>query len=312
MEKSKKIMKSIIPHLEDPVVKNAVKVKARVIAYATEFLREQGFIELLPTIVSPLTDPLNHEVFNVRFDYYGTVYQLTQSMIFHKQLAVTAFERIFIVSPNIRLETEEKKDSGRHLFEFTQIDLEMKGAKREDVMDLIERLLLYVISGVKQKCREELECLGSSVKIPTMPFKKVRYLDALQTYGKDFEKILSEKSTEPFWLIDIPIEGREFYDKLSEDGRTLLDMDLILPQGYGEVLSGGEREHEYEQILKRMEYKGTSLEDFKWYLQIAEDERLVPSAGCGFGVERLTRYICSLPHVSLTRLFPKVPGMDWI
>jgi len=68
------------------------------------------------------------------------------------------------------------------------------------------------------------------------------------------------------------------------DGRTLLDMDLILPQGYGEVLSGGEREHEYEQILKRMEYKGTSLEDFKWYLQIAEDERLVPSAGCGFGI----------------------------
>ncbi|OAA32533.1 tRNA synthetase class II (D K and N) [Kosmotoga arenicorallina S304] len=312
MEKSGRISEKVIPHLSNPIVRNAVKVKASVIAYATEFLRKKGFVELLPTIVSPLTDPLNHEVFNVRFDYYGTEYQLTQSMIFHKQLAVTAFERIFIVSPNVRLETVEKKDSGKHLFEFTQIDLEMKEAKREEVMDLIENLLVYVISGVKQSCKKELEFLGSDMKVPSIPFRKVKYMDAFQEYGGDFEEILSKRAAEPFWLIDIPIGDREFYDKLSEDGQTLLDMDLILPGGFGEVLSGGEREHDYEQILRRMEYKGTSIEDFSWYLQIAEEEGLVPSAGCGFGVERLTRYICNLSHVSLTRLFPKVPGMDWI
>ncbi|AKI97386.1 asparagine synthetase A [Kosmotoga pacifica] len=312
MEKSLGITEKVMKHLENPVVQKAVKVKAEVIARATEFLREQGFVELLPTIVSPLTDPLNHEVFNARFDYYGTIYRLTQSMIFHKQLAVTAFDRIFIVSPNVRLETEDKKDSGRHLFEFTQIDLEMKGAKREVVMNLIEELLVYVISSVKRSCSEELRALGSEVKVPAIPFKKVKYLEVLKEYGKDFEKILSERATEPLWLVDIPINNREFYDKLSEDGQTLLDMDLILPQGFGEVLSGGEREYDYERILMRMEYKNTDRNDFEWYLRIAEDGGLVPSAGCGFGVERLTRYICNLPHVSLTRLFPKVPGMDWI
>ena len=213
MEKSKKIMKSIIPHLEDPVVKNAVKVKARVIAYATEFLREQGFIELLPTIVSPLTDPLNHEVFNVRFNYYGTVYQLTQSMIFHKQLAVTAFERIFIVSPNIRLETEEKKDSGRHLFEFTQMDFEVAYASMFDIMNLVEDLLIHILWKVNHLNREDLESLNRDLRMPRKPFDIYTSHELIETYGEDWEDKASQDHREPFWVI---CHKREFYDKEDE------------------------------------------------------------------------------------------------
>ena len=312
MERTEKLSDRIMEHLRDPFVRAAVTVKSKVIAESGNFLRGKGFVELLPTIISPVTDPLNHEVHNAKFRYYDQEYKLMQSMIFHKQLACTAFDRIFIISPNVRLETSEKASSGRHLFEFTQIDLEMRDSRREDVMEVMEGLIVNVITSVKRDCGQALDYLGSDPAVPSRPFPKVKYLDAYDQYGKDFETILSKSFTEPFWLIDIPIWEREFYDRLSDDGKTLVDMDLILPLGFGEVLSGGEREWEYRRIVKRMEFKGNDPKELSWYMEIAEDGGLVPTAGCGFGVERLTRYICSLDHVAKTRLFPKVPGQSCI
>jgi len=303
------LVDGVMVHLKDPKVQAAVKVKSEVVKLSQEFLRREGFVELLPTILSPITDPLNHDVFEVTIDYAGTRYRLTQSMIFHKQIALHAFEKVFITSPNVRLETPDNAGVGKYLFEFVQVDLEIKGAKREDVMDLIERLLVYVFEGVQESCAKELKICGvERLRIPSPPFPKVKYLEAKEKYGHDFEKVLSQKAEEPFWLVDIAIEDREFYDKLSPDGKTLLDMDLVLPLGYGEVLSGGEREHEYEKIVKRMAFKGSDFASMKWYLDLVKRYGLYPSAGCGFGIERLTRYICRLNHVKYTRLFPKVPG----
>ncbi len=307
-----KLITRVVEHLRDPLVKSAVRVKSSIMGEAGKFLRGKEFVELLPTIISPITDPLNHEVHNAKFRYYDQEYRLTQSMIFHKQLACKTFDRIFIVSPNVRLETSEKALSGRHLFEFSQIDLEIRNAKRDDVMTLVEDLITTLIVEVKSSCKEELELLSSNPSIPTTPFTKVKFMDAYEQYGKDFETVLSSSFKEPFWLIDFPIWERGFYDLLSQDGRTLKDMDLILPNGFGETLSGGEREWEYQRIISRMEFKGNDPEELAWYMEIAEAGELVPTAGCGIGVERLTRYICSLDNVARTRLFPKVPGRSWI
>ncbi|KUK91154.1 MAG: Aspartyl/asparaginyl-tRNA synthetase [Mesotoga infera] len=298
MESIGKLSTRVVEHLRDPLVKSAVRVKSSIMGEAGKFLRGKEFVELLPTIISPITDPLNHEVHNAKFRYYDQEYRLTQSMIFHKQLACKTFDRIFIVSPNVRLETSEKALSGRHLFEFSQIDLEIRNAKRDDVMTLVEDLITTLIVEVKSSCKEELELLSSNPSIPTTPFTKVKFMDAYEQYGKDFETVLSSSFKEPFWLIDFPIWEREFYDLLSQDGRTLKDMDLILPNGFGETLSGGEREWEYQRIISRMEFKGNDPEELAWYMEIAEAGELVPTAGCGIGVERLTRYICSLDNVA--------------
>lgn len=303
------ISSTLKSHLNDERVKNAVVVKSKILEKSSNFLRNNGFVELLPTIISPVTDPLNHEVFNTSINYYNQNYKLTQSMIFHKQLAVSVYEKIFIVSPNIRLETSEKSSSGKHLFEFTQIDLEIRNTTREEIMLLLENLFVYVIEEIINNCANELEKLNSKVSVPKQPFKKISFLDAQKRYGNNFEKKLSEDLDEPAWLIDIPIWEREFYDKLSSDGITLKDMDLIWPGGFGEGLSGGEREFEYSSIMKRLDGKEKDIDDLAWYLKIAEEGALVPSAGCGFGVERFTRYLCNLDHVKFTRLFPKIPGM---
>ena len=255
-------VEKVVKHLKDHKVKAAVKVKSEVLRIAENFLKDEGYVELLPTILSTVTDPLNHDVYEVMVNYNGLSYRLTQSMIFHKQLALLAFDKIFITSPNIRLETFDKSTSGRHLFEFVQIDLEAREATREDIMDLIERLFVEIFKGVRETCKEELEFLDVGPEIPQPPFKKVKYLDAVKEYGEKFEDKLSMDLDQPAWL-DILILEREFYDKLSPNGETLLDMDLILPRGYGEVISGGEREYDYNSILRRMTIKGDNPKDFE-------------------------------------------------
>ncbi|MEA1870707.1 MAG: amino acid--tRNA ligase-related protein, partial [Candidatus Bipolaricaulota bacterium] len=110
------------------------------------------------------------------------------------------------------------------------------------------------------------------------------------------------------WVIDFPRQVREFYDR-QDPARpgVLLDMDLINPEGYAEALSGGEREHKLESILKRLKQDKINPERFVKYLSVVE-EGIPPSAGFGIGIERLTRYICGLDSVAEARLFPKVPG----
>ena len=141
-------------------------------------LRKKEFIEISPVILSPITDPLNHPIDPAAITCYGKKYNVTQSMIFHKQLALRTLEKIFIFSPNVRLEPQDKKDTGRHLFEFTQLDLEVKDATREDVMRLCEELIIAVITSIKKSCKKELKALGRELKTPKTPFRQIKYMES--------------------------------------------------------------------------------------------------------------------------------------
>jgi asparaginyl-tRNA synthetase len=285
------------------------KIASEIRYCAGRFLRDNGFVELNPVIISPITDPLRHQVYDASIEYLGKRYRLTKSMIFHKQISLLCQEKIFIFSPNVRLEPQEYSVTKQHLIEFTQIDVEVRNARREFVMELAERLLIEIISYLKEHCAQELAVLKRNVKVPEMPFKRYKYLDAFNVYGKDFEKILSAESNEPFWIIDFPINVREFYDReYDENPGILCDMDLIYPEGYGEALSGGEREFKYERIIQRMGISQVNPEEFHWYLKFSKHGLILPSAGFGIGLERLTRYICGLTEIADATLFPKLPG----
>ena len=292
--------------------KSVLKIQSEIRNILGDELRKKDFIEISPVILSPVTDPLNHPISPTNINCYGKKYCITQSMIFHKQMALKTLEKIFVFSPNVRLETIDRKDTGRHLFEFTQLDLEVKDAKREDVMSLAEDILISVIKKIKIKCKYELRLLNRELKTPSKPFKKIRYEEAYAKYGKDFEQIISKKHKEPIWIIDMPLNKREFYDK--EDPKNpdfLLDMDLIYPEGYGEALSGGERECQYNRIKQRITKKGQKISQFQEYVSLAKHD-LPSSAGFGIGIERLTRFICGLKRIEETTLFPKIPGKHCI
>lgn len=292
----------------DKKLESVLRVKSEIMRAAGEYLRSQGFVEILPVIISPVTDPLHHETYDGKIDYYGRPYTLTKSMILHKQIALRTLPRIFAFSPNVRMEPEERAPLRRYLAEFVQLDLEVRDASRDEVMEIGEGLFVAVIQAVRENCSTELKALGRTLEIPETPFDRISYQEAVDQYGEHYDEPLSSSLSAPAWLIDFPRTVREFYDREDPDRPgVLLDMDLIYPEGYGEALSGGEREHTLPRILRRLEQDEIPPERFSEYLRFAE-EGLPASAGFGIGIERLTRYVCGLDHVKDARLFAKVPG----
>jgi asparaginyl-tRNA synthetase len=207
-------------------------------------------------------------------------------------------DRLFILSPNIRLEGREA-DDGRHAYEFTQLDFEIAGASMDDVMSLIEDLM---VSLFREARSWELEREVPKIKAP---FKRFTLDEIKDEFGDEDED--SRAMDEPFWVTDIE---REFYDR--EDPEMpghFRNYDLYLPEGYGEVSSGGEREWEYEVIVRKMKRAGISLEAFRPYLEVAKAGLLKPSAGAGIGVERLVRYLVGAEHIAEVQPFPRIPGV---
>ena len=283
-------------------------IKSEIVRSAGEYLRGQDFTEILPVLLSPITDPLRHETYDGQVDFYGMPYQLTKSMIFHKQMALRTLPKIFCFSPNVRMEPAERASFGRYLAEFVQLDLEMREASRDDIMELGEGLVISVFEAVLASCGDELELLGRQLAVPTRPFARFAYNDAAERFGEPFDDALSATLDSPSWVVDFPRRIREFYDREDPDRPdVLVDMDLMYPQGYGEALSGGEREFELDRIHSRLDRDGIPRAKFARYLE--EVKQGVPaSAGFGIGIERLTRFIAGLDSIEDARLFPKVPG----
>ncbi len=284
-------------------------IKDRIIQTVGAALRARGFTEILPVLLSPITDPLHHETYGGAVDYYGTPFQLTRSMILHKQLALRTLPKIFCFSPNVRMEPPERAVHGRYLAEFVQLDLEVRDASRDSVIAVGEQLIVHVIEQVLAHCPRELEVLGREIRVPSAPFDRISYGQAERDFGIPFDDALSATLASPAWVVDFPRSVREFYDR--EDPNrpgTLLDMDLMYPEGFGEALSGGEREHLLPRIVRRLEQDRIEPERFRVYLD--EVERGIPaSAGFGIGIERLTRFVAGLDRVEDARLFAKTPGV---
>jgi asparaginyl-tRNA synthetase len=295
--------------LRSEKLKRAVRIQGEIINLSRNFLKQKRFVEILPVIISPITDPLTDYRIRGEIECYGFKYQITKSMIFHKQISLHSIPRIFSFSPNVRIESASRQTSGKHLIEFVQLDIEVREAGREEIMQLGEELLIYILENIKSTCSPDLEFFGRELKIPEHPFEKISYQEAVRKHGADYETELSKKAEEPVWILDFPIENREFYDREYPDQPGILvDMDLIYPEGYGEALSGGEREYQDDKIKRRIKQKKIGLKAYEIYLQFAE-KGLYPSAGFGIGIERLTRYICGLSHIEETRMFAKLPGV---
>lgn len=306
------VLEQTLKKIQMPGIKEILQVQQAIIRGTHEFMFKKNVIQMMPLMLSPITDPLNHSVVDASIEYANQKWSLTKSMIFHKQLAVSNPElaAIYIVSPNVRLELADRQETGRHLFEFTQIDFEFNNKNKEFVMEFMEELINYVFSDLNKQIPEILIKLRGEL-LPEYEKLAIYRTEALEAeYGEDAELKKSKESKEPFWLIN---HKREFYDK--EDPLkpgTYLNYDIIWPQGYGEGLSGAEREYEYEQILKRMDETGTDKKVFKNYLSAAESGVLGPSAGAGFGVERMTRFICKLNDIDDVTVFSRKPFTELI
>jgi asparaginyl-tRNA synthetase len=273
-----------------------------------EFL-ENKFEWMLPIIFSKITDPLWPDPGStiekrIEVEIYGKLLRANLSMIVHKMVACSLlYPKLFVLSPNIRIEKRERANSGIHLFEFTQLDFEIREAKAEDVMRLVEKILRNTISKLKKDVGEELEKLGrKNLKIPNNSFKVYDRIELEKKFGKNWGNFLEQR--EPFWVVNIP---REFYDFEDENGNWK-NYDLFLP-GLGEVLSGSKREYEYKKIVSKMRRDGVKKENYKTLLELARKGKIKPSAGAGIGVERLVSWIVGAKHIGEVQPFPRIPGI---
>ena len=290
---------------------------SRIMTYTLKCLTQEftdnGFQWLLPVIFSKSTDPLWPDSCasiekRIEVEIYGKTVRTTASMIVHKMVACSlALPKLFILSPNVRIEKNERGTTGMHAYEFTQLDFEVRNAKSTNIKSFVERTVWRLIDGLKKDMKGELGSLKKydGLRTPRIPFKVYDRVELEKDYGKEWEPQILSITKEPFWATNLP---REFYD--FEDSKTGKwdNYDLFLP-GYGEVLSGAKREFEYSKISGKIERDGLRRENYELILKLAKEGRLKPTAGAGIGIERLVSWIVGAKHVGETQVFPKVPGM---
>jgi len=286
-----------------------LRVQTKALSAMTSELLSLGFEWVLPVTVAKSTDPLWPDPGasiekRVEFEIYGEKVRTMQSMIIHKLvLASLGPEKFFIISPNIRIENRRRSRTGSHLYEFTQLETEISGGKMQDVFKVYESIIRAAVKAVHDESSKLRE---TELDLPEAPFEVRSRQDLEEEYGKDWEKTASEKAVAPFWLTNIP---REFYDYQDPANGTWLNYDLFLPEGYGEVISGAEREYEYRKIVSKLQRDELKKEDYSFLLELAQNGKLKPSAGAGLGLERFVAYLCGARHVAEVQPFPRIPGI---
>ncbi|MGA2308195.1 MAG: asparagine synthetase A [Candidatus Bathyarchaeia archaeon] len=279
----------------------------------TQEFTDNGFEWLLPVIFSQSTDPLWPDSCasiekRVEVEIYGKTVRTTTSMIVHKMVACSlAVPKLFILSPNVRIEKSERASTGMHAYEFTQLDFEARNATSRDIRSFVEKVVQRLIDSLKKNMKDELLYLRKhdGLRTPRTPFRVHDKVELEEEYGKEWELQIPSETEDPVWVTNIP---REFYDFEDSKSGRWDNYDLYLPE-YGEVLSGARREFEYAKINGKMERDGVRKENYALLLKLAKEGRLKSTAGAGIGIERLVSWIVGAKHIGETQVFPKIPGV---
>jgi asparaginyl-tRNA synthetase len=244
---------------------------------------------------------------------------LAQSGQLYGEAAAAAFGKIYCFGPTFRA---EKSKTRRHLMEFWMVEPEMAFAELPDAMQLAEELVSTVIQRVIETRRPELDILERDIpKLEAMarPFPRITYEEALvrlqqkgvaiqfgDDFGADDETSLAQEFDRPVIVHRYPAAAKAFYmAKDPERPDLALCMDMLAPEGYGEIIGGGQRIHDLDELLAQIQAHGLPEEAFKWYVDLRR-YGTVPHAGFGMGIERVVAWICGLDHVRETIPFPRM------
>ena len=295
--------------LRNPDVRKIFIIRHKVIGLAHEFFRKNGFIEIHTPVIQAAGAEGGATLF--KLDYYGKEAFLRQSPQLYKQMMMASgLDKVYEIGQAFRA---EKFHTRRHISEFLSLDFEMAWIEsEEDVMRTLERMVVYVLKGLKKE--ENLR-----LKIPELPFKRFTYDEVLKTlektgvkieWGEDIEdaqekkfaELMAKKGYEAYFITKFPSKIKPFY--IMQDGEVSRGIDLDY-KGL-ELASGGQREHRYEVLKSVIKQKGLDPKDFAFYLD-AFRWGMPPHGGIGFGVDRFVKQILELPDVQEAILFPRTP-----
>ncbi|RKZ00816.1 MAG: asparagine--tRNA ligase [Candidatus Hydrothermota bacterium] len=294
-----------------------MRIRAEVERAIIDFFDSHGFLRVDAPILTPSACEGTTTLFET--DYFGEPAYLSQSGQLYMEAAAMAFGKVYCFGPSFRA---EKSKTRRHLMEFWQAEPEVAWATLDDIMELAEDLLVYIVERVLENRRNELEILERDIsKLENIkkPFPRITYTEAVERvnkaglkmeWGEDFggdeETVLAQQFDKPVMVHRYPAKVKAFYMKRDPENPELaLCVDVLAPEGYGEIIGGSEREDDYDRLLERMKEENMPIEDYEWYLDLRKYGS-VPHSGFGIGLERTIRWIAGIHHIRETIPFPRL------
>jgi len=293
-----------------------LRVRSAVVNAVRDFFDGRGFTLLDTPILTPAACEGTSTLFET--PYFDTKAYLAQSGQLYAEAGAMAFGKAYCFGPTFRA---EKSKTRRHLTEFWMVEPEVAFMDLDGDMDLAEDLVRHVVTTVVKRCETELKTLErdtSKLEAVKDPFPRITYEEAVEIlkkkgfpakfgddFGGDEETALAPESGQPVLIHRYPAAIKAFYMKRDpEDDRLALGVDMIAPEGYGEIIGGSQREEDYDTLLSRIEEHKLPKDAFEWYLDLRRYGS-VPHSGFGMGIERVVAWICGIKHVRETIPFPR-------
>jgi len=294
-----------------------LRIRHEIIRACRNFFDERGFVLVDAPIFTPNACEGTTTLFQT--DYFDEKAYLTQSGQLYSEATAAAFGKVYCFGPTFRA---EKSKTRRHLTEFWMVEPEVAFAELSDMMDLAEEFLSVIVQRVLESRKADLAVLErdtTKLERVVAPLPRIMYEEAVSLlqkkgnpiqigddFGGDEETLLSNEFDRPVIVHRYPSAIKAFYmqnDPVRPD--LALCMDVLAPEGYGEIIGGGQRIHEYDKLMTRIKEHKLSEEAFRWYLDLRRYGS-VPHAGFGMGIERVVAWICGLDHVRETIPFPRM------
>ena len=295
----------------------ALRVRSTVVAAARAYLDTRGYLGIDTPILTPAACEGTTTLFET--SYFDQKAYLAQSGQLYNEATALAFGKVYCYGPSFRA---EKSKTRRHLIEFWQIEPEIAYADLDDIMDIEEEMVCEMVAEVLRTRSRELETLGRDLeplRRVEPPFPRISYTEAVAlldkaghpfSWGADFgaedETVLSEQFDRPALVHRYPREVKPFYmEEDPEDDKVTLSVDMLAPEGYGEIIGGGQRLADLATLERRIEDGGMPRADYEWYVDLRRYGS-VPHGGFGLGIERFVAWVCGLPHIRETIAFPRM------
>jgi len=302
--------------LRSPRQNAILRVRHEIIRAIRDFFDDRGFVLVDAPIFTPNAAEGTTTLFET--EYFGSKSYLTQSGQLYMEAGAIALGKVYCFGPTFRA---EKSKTRRHLTEFWMVEPEVAYADLDDNMDLAEEFLEYIVQRVLENKKQELEILERDLthfKNVKRPFPRIHYNEAVEIlkknniefeYGNDFggtdETIISNQFDRPVMVHRYPAAIKAFYMKGDpEDLTKALGVDVLAPEGYGEIIGGGQREDDLDVLLEKIKEHDLPEDMFKWYLDLRKYGS-VPHSGFGLGIERTVSWLCGLKHIRETIPFPR-------
>jgi asparaginyl-tRNA synthetase len=294
-----------------------LRVRSEVVFAIRSFFAERDFVLIDSPIITPAACEGTSTLFQT--DYFGDPAFLSQSGQLYLEPAAAAFGKVYCFGPTFRA---EKSKTRRHLMEFWMVEPEVAFLEFPGLCELAEEFLVYLVARVLDRCQEDLARLErdtSKLEAVQGPFPRIRYDEAIallrreglqiaddDDFGAEHETLLASQFDRPVMVTHYPTAVKAFYMQPdADDPSRALALDVLAPEGYGEIIGGSQRIHDLELLMQRILEHELPVEAFQWYLDLRKYGTF-PHSGFGMGLERFVAWMCGIPHLRETAAYPRM------